>query len=154
MQNNRFLRTVRDRQAFRRAAPWALALALLAPMGGCTVVNTATIPPPNPAVRQPFVTLGDITTPYESLGLVQVTRKGVLLFGFLDPVGTDIQQGFNDVLVPLIRERGADGMINVRFHQTQYLLPTRIIFAVLFIFPLPTNVTITGEIVRLRPPGT
>jgi hypothetical protein len=137
----------------RHVLKWAVALALLVPLGACTVVNTATIPLPNPAIRQPFVTLGDVTTPYESLGLVQITRKGVLLFGFLDPVGTEIQQGFNDVLIPLIRERGGDGMINVRCHQTQYLLPTKIIFAILFFVPLPTNVTITGEIVRLRPPG-
>ena len=53
--------------------------------------------------------------------MVQATRSGVLLFGFADVVGTDLQAGFEEVLLPQIREMGGDGAINVRFRQTQYL---------------------------------
>lgn len=42
---------------------------------------------------------------------------------------------------------GGDGAIHVRFHQTQYLPLTRVL---LFWFPLPTHVTVTGEVVKLR----
>ena len=46
---------------------------------------------------------------------------------------------------------GGDGIINVRFEQTQYALPTRILFAILFFIPLPSESTITGEVVKLSP---
>jgi hypothetical protein len=46
----------------------------------------------------------------------------------------------------------------VRFQQTQYSLATRILFAVLFFVPLPSEATITGEVVKLdpgaQPPGS
>jgi hypothetical protein len=46
---------------------------------------------------------------------------------------------------------GGDGIMNVRFQQTQYILPTRILFAVLFFIPLPSEVTLSGEVVKLGP---
>lgn len=124
----------------------ALPLLLLA---GCTVVNTATLPSERDG-RAIFVSAGDIPEAYESLGIVQVTRAGVLLFGFVDVVGTDLQAGFEEVLVPTIREMGGDGAINARFRQTQYLPVTKVLGALFFIFPLPTSVTITAEVVKLK----
>jgi hypothetical protein len=120
---------------------------LVALLAACTVVNHA-LPS---AQGQPgvFVTAGDTRQPYESLGPVQVTRKGVLLFGFADPAGTDLDAGMAD-LAEEARRMGADGVINVRFQQTQYLPATRVLFAILFIVPLPSECTLTGEAIKLR----
>ena len=125
-----------------------LVLALVA-LTGCTVVNTASVPSDRSG-QDIFVTAGDIPEPYESLGLIQATRAGVLLFGFADVGGTDLQAGFRDVLIPQVRELGGDGAINVRFHQTQYLPATKVLGAIFFIFPLPSQVVITAEVVRLK----
>jgi len=110
-------------------------------------VNTAVIP----TGAGPLITSGDVNRPYHSLGLVQATRKGVLLFGFVDVVGTDLHAGFNEVLTPLVRQMGGDAAINVRFHQTQYLPLTQVLFAFPFFFiPLPTEVTLTAEVIKFN----
>jgi hypothetical protein len=104
-----------------------------------------------------FVSTSDLPGPYKSLGVVQATRRGVLLFGAVDPAGTDLQADLDDQLLPQVRMMGGDGVINARFQQTQYTLPTRLLFAILFFIPLPSEVTITGEVVKLeagaQPPG-
>jgi hypothetical protein len=123
-------------------------LALMA-LTGCTVVNTASVPSDRSG-KDIFVTAGDIPEPYESLGFIQATRAGPLLFGFADVAGTDLQAGFRDVLIPQVRELGGDGAINVRFQQTQYLPATKVLGAIFFIFPLPSQVVITAEVVRLK----
>ena len=128
-----------------------LALSLMA-LTGCTVINTAALPSERGG-QEVFITAGDIPEPYESLGVVQATRSGVLLFGFVDVVGTDIEAGLREVLMPQVREMGGDGAINVRFRQTQYLPVTKVIGAIFFIFPLPSSVTVTAEVVKLKRPG-
>jgi hypothetical protein len=129
-----------------------LALSLMA-LTGCTVINTATLPSTRGG-QETFVTAGDISEPYESLGVVQATRSGVLLFGFVDVVGTDIDAGLREVLVPQVQEMGGDGAINVRFRQTQYLPVTKALGAIFFIFPLPSSVTVTAEVVKLKRGGS
>ncbi len=132
----------------------ALVVACCASFAACTIVNTAVLPN-DPKQHAPFVTTGDIQGPYQSLGLIQVTRKGHLLFGFVDIVGTDIQTGFNEVLMPELRRLNGDGIVNVRFHQTQVLPAIKVVQAILFFVPfLWTEVTITGEVVKLAPGGT
>ncbi len=127
-----------------------LLLALsLAALTGCTVIHTAAVPSDRSG-QDIFVTAGDIPEPYDSLGLVQATRSGVLLFGFVDVVGTDIEAGLKDVLIPQVREMGGDGAINVRFRQTQYLPVQQVLGAIFFFAPLPTSVTVTAEVVKLR----
>jgi hypothetical protein len=128
-----------------------LALSLMA-LTGCTVINTASLPSARGG-QDVFVTAGDISEPYESLGVVQATRSGVLLFGFVDVVGTDIEAGLRDVLMPQVKEMGGDGAINVRFRQTQYLPVSQVLGAIFFIFPLPSSVTVTAEVVKLKRPG-
>ena len=128
-----------------------LALSLMA-LTGCTVINTAALPSERGG-QEVFITAGDIPEPYESLGVVQATRSGVLLFGFVDVVGTDIEAGLRDVLMPQVREMGGDGAINVRFRQTQYLPVSKALGAIFFIFPLPSSVTVTAEVVKLKRPG-
>ncbi|HEX8436575.1 hypothetical protein [Archangium sp.] len=125
-----------------------LAFALLA-LTGCTVINTASVPSDRSG-RDVFVTAGDIPEAYETLGLVQATRSGVLLFGFVDVIGTDIDAGLKDVLIPQVREMGGDGAINVRFRQTQYLPVTKVFGAIFFFIPLPSSVTVTAEVVKLQ----
>lgn len=129
-----------------------LALSLMA-LTGCTVINTASLPSERGG-QEVFITAGDIPEPYESLGVVQATRSGVLLFGFVDVVGTDIEAGLRDVLMPQVREMGGDGAINVRFRQTQYLPVSQVLGAIFFIFPLPSSVTVTAEVVKLKRPGS
>lgn len=125
-----------------------IAFALVA-LTGCTVINTASVPSDRGG-RDIFVTAGDIPEPYETLGLVQATRSGVLLFGFVDVIGKDLEAGFKDVLIPQVREMGGDGAINVRFRQTQYLPVTKVFGAIFFFLPLPSSVTVTAEVVRLH----
>jgi hypothetical protein len=128
-----------------------LALSLMA-LTGCTVINTASLASERGG-QDVFITAGDIPEPYESLGVVQATRSGVLLFGFVDVVGTDIEAGLRDVLMPQVKEMGGDGAINVRFRQTQYLPVSQVLGAIFFIFPLPSSVTVTAEVVKLKRPG-
>jgi hypothetical protein len=130
----------------------AVTAAALLVASGCTTINTAHLPSDRSG-RDIFVTAGDIPEPHESLGLVQVQRAGVRLFGFWDVVGTDIQTGLRDVLVPQIRQMGGDGAINVRFRQVQYAPATQAVFAVLFFIPLPTEVVVTAEVVKLTQPA-
>ncbi|RMG18101.1 MAG: hypothetical protein D6729_07580 [Deltaproteobacteria bacterium] len=126
----------------------ALLLACLSPLG-CTVINTARVPSDRSGDHI-FVSAGDIPEPYESLGMIQVTRSGLLLFGFIDLVGTDLQAGFEKVLIPEIERLGGDGAINAHFHMTQYTPITKALFAFPFFFiPLPSEVTISAEVVRL-----
>ena len=125
-------------------------LLLLMALAGCTSVNVARVPSVGDR-RDVFVTTGDVKGPYESLGVVQTTRRGVLLFGFADPAGTDLEAGLRESLLPEVRRLGGDGIMNLRFQQTQYTVPTRILFALLFIIPLPSEVTLTGEVVKLGP---
>ncbi|HZH74844.1 MAG TPA: hypothetical protein VEY88_02355 [Archangium sp.] len=125
-------------------------LLMLMALTGCTAVNVARAPSVGDT-RDVFVTTGDVKGPYQSLGVVQTTRRGVLLFGFADPAGTDMEAGMYESLIPEVRRMGGDGIMNVRFQQTQYILPTRILFAVLFFIPLPSEVTLSGEVVKLGP---
>ena len=127
----------------------ALLLCAVVVSAGCTVVNTASVPSDRQG-GEIFVTAGDIPEAYESLGMIQATASGVLLFGFIDPVGTDIDAGFHELLIPEVEKLGGDGVINVKFHQTQYVPVTQVLFAILFFIPLPSSVTLTGEVVRLQ----
>jgi hypothetical protein len=126
-----------------------LLVVSLAALSGCTVINTAAVPSDRSG-QDLFLAAGDIPEPYESLGVVQATRGGLLLFGFVDVVGTDIEAGLKDVLMPQIREMGGDGAINMRFRQTQYLPAQRVLGAIFFFIPLPSSVTVTAEVVKLR----
>jgi hypothetical protein len=125
-------------------------LLILVTLAGCTSVDVARVPSIRDT-REVFVTTGDVKGPYQSLGVVQATRRGVLLFGFADPAGTDLEGGLNETLIPEVRRLGGDGIMNLRFQQTQYTIPTRILFALLFFIPLPSEVTLSGEVVKLGP---
>jgi hypothetical protein len=125
----------------------AVAAAVLAT--GCTVINTTALPSDRSG-KDVFVTAGDIPDPHDVVGIVQATRSGVLLFGFIDVVGTDLDAGFKEVLIPQIKEMGGDGAVRARFHMTQYTPGAKVLGAIFFIFPLPSEVTITAQVVKLR----
>jgi hypothetical protein len=127
-----------------------LLLGTVLVLGACTTVDVARAPSLRGG-REVFVSTADVPGPYQSLGVVQATRRGVLLFGFADPAGTDLQSSLDEQLLPQVRSMGGDGVINVRFQQTQYTLPTRILFAILFFIPLPNEATLSGEVVKLAP---
>lgn len=131
-----------------RAWKMTLALALGAAATGCTVVDKVALPSV-PGGNEPFVTAGDLAEPHEVLGAIQVSRSGPLLFGNIDVVGTKLEDGFKDVLLPEIKKMGGDGVVRVRFHQTQYTPIARVMGAIFFVFPLPSTVTITGQVVKL-----
>jgi hypothetical protein len=97
-----------------------------------------------------FVTAGDIAVPHDVLGMVQVHRAGVLLFGNIDIIGTDLEAGFRETLMPEVKKLGGDGVVRVRYHMTQYTPWARVLGALFFIFPLPSQVTITGQVVKLK----
>jgi hypothetical protein len=120
-----------------------------AAFAGCTMVNSVSLPLRG-MTADPFVTSGDLAEPHDVLGWVQVTRTGVLLFGNLDVVGTDLDAGFKKALIPAIKEAGGDGAVRVRYQMTQYSPAARVFGAIFFIFPLPSSVTITGQVVKLK----
>ena len=127
-----------------------LAVALFAFAGtGCTVVNTVTLPS-QPGQGDVFVTAGDISEPHDVLGLVQASRSGVLLLGNFDVVGTDLEAGFKEVLIPEIKRMGGDGAVRVRFHMTQYTPVAHVLGAIFFFAPLPSTVVVTGQVVKLK----
>jgi hypothetical protein len=105
-----------------------------------------------------LITMGDTARPYESLGYLQLTRKGADLFGFISIVDADIQKLFGEELIGELARRGADGIINVRFRERQWTTAERVLFALppLFLFPMPTKVELSGELIRfvdLAPPA-
>lgn len=125
---------------------FALALS-----SSCTVVNSVSLPAvPGQPGQDIFVTAGDIAAPHEVLGMVQVHRGGVLLFGNIDVIGTDLDAGFKETLIPEVKKLGGDGVVRVRYQMTQYTPLARVFGAIFFIFPLPSQVTITGQVVKLR----
>ena len=97
-----------------------------------------------------LITMGDTARPYESLGYLQLTRKGADLFGFFSIVDADIKKLFGDELIRELEKRGADGIINLRFHERQWTTAERVLFALppLFLFPMPTRVELSGELIR------
>jgi hypothetical protein len=127
---------------------WMMAAALAATTG-CTMVDKVSLPSV-PGTKEVFVTAGDIREPHDVLGVVQVSRSGPLLFGNIDVVGTDLESGFKEVLLPEVKKMQGDGVVRVRYHMTQYTPFARIAGALFFIFPLPSNVTITGQVVKLK----
>ncbi len=134
-------------EALMKKTTLLIALALVT--AGCSAVNVATLPSDRSGSAI-FLSAGDIPETYETVGAIQVRRAGVLLFGFWDVVHTDLQYGLEQVLIPEIEAMGGDGAINVRFHQTQYLTVTKALFAFPFFFiPLPSDVVITAEVVKL-----
>lgn len=117
----------------------------------CTVVNSIALPSvPGAPGQEIFVTAGDISAPHDVLGMVQVHRAGVLLFGNIDIIGTDLEAGFKETLIPEVKKLGGDGVVRVRYHMTQYTPWARVVGAIFFVFPLPSEVTITGQVVKLK----
>jgi hypothetical protein len=110
----------------------------------------------SPQVQQRYlITMGDIDRPYESLGYLQLTRKGADAFGFLSIVDADLRELFGRELIDELSKRGADGIINVTFHERQWTIAERVLFALppFFLFPLPTRVELSGELIRFVAAG-
>jgi hypothetical protein len=114
----------------------------------------------SPSVQNRYlITMGDTSRPYESLGYLQLTRKGADLFGFISIVDADMQKLFGQELIKELDKRHADGIINVRFHERQWTTAERVLFALppMFLFPMPTKVELRGELIRWvdvgPPPG-
>jgi hypothetical protein len=97
---------------------------LLLLLTGCTAVSYAPVPSQR-AQGQIFVSAEGLNEPYESVGIVQVTRRGVLLFGFADPAGTDLSAAVNE-MEGQVRRANADGVINAKVEQTNYTTAARI----------------------------
>lgn len=135
-----------------RVRRWAVAASCVAAVlaASCTAVNTAHLPGSPVADGPLFVTTSDIDLAYDSLGPIQATRRGVVVFGFLDPVGFDLERCVNDTLIPEARRIGANGVINLRFEQTQLTPATRVLGAFLFFIPFPVECTVRGEAVLVR----
>ena len=102
-----------------------------------------------------LITMGDTGRAYESLGYLQMTRKGADLFGFISIVDADIKKLFGDELIKELEKRHADGIINLRFHERQWTTAERVLFALppMFLFPLPTRVELSGELIRWTDTG-
>ncbi|MSP24351.1 MAG: hypothetical protein EXR75_04150 [Myxococcales bacterium] len=124
----------------------ALICGALFAATGCTSVSFATLPQAQ-SRGELLITQEAMAGPYESKGVLQLTRKGAILFGFADVVGTDLESAIEE-LGPEIRSRGADGLVNMRVEQTQYSTFRRIVAILHFFAPLPAEVTINGELVK------
>ncbi len=132
----------------RSLTPLALVGALA--LTSCTSVQYVEFPK-RTAPGTIFFTAEAVKPPYESVGVIQLTRKGARVFGFADPVGTDLEAAMKE-LTPQIQTSGADGVANVRMHATPITTGEEILGAIFFFIPIGTQVTITGELVRLGPP--
>ena len=121
---------------------------ILTLLSACSVQNMYAYP--EDVQSKYVITTGDTDRPYESLGYIQITKTGATLFGFLDVNDADLEGMFSEALVTEIDKAGADGVINLHFHETQYTTTTRSIFAVLFVIPLPRAVTVTAELVKFK----
>lgn len=132
-------------------------IAAITATGACGSVRNAYVQPP--AVQQRYlITMGDTQRPHESLGYLQLTRKGADLFGFISIVDADLQKLFGEELIDELKKRNADGIVNVTFHERQWTTAERVLFALppMFLFPLPTRVELRGELIRFvdgGPPG-
>jgi hypothetical protein len=113
---------------------------------GCTSVSAAKLPQAH-GPADLLVTQEAIAEPYESKGVLQLTRKGAVVFGFIDVPGTDLESAIAEI-GPEARKRDADGIVNMRVEQTQYSTFARVLGAVFFFVPLPSEVTINGELVK------
>jgi hypothetical protein len=134
--------------------PHLFVVVALAAATACTA-RSAYVQSPSVQNRY-LITMGDTSRPYQSLGYLQMTRKGADLFGFISIVDADLQKLFGEELLAELGKRGADGIINVRFQERQWTTAERVLFALppLFLFPLPTRVELTGELIRWSPPVT
>jgi hypothetical protein len=127
----------------------AILIASILAVTACGSARSAYVQPPQVQNRY-LITMGDTSRPYESLGYLQLTRKGADLFGFISIVDADLQKLFGDELIAELQARGADGIINLRFHERHYTTGERVLFALppFFLFPLPTKVELHGELIR------
>lgn len=104
-----------------------------------------------PQVQQRYlITMGDTDRPYQSLGYLQMTRKGADILGWVSVVDADLDKMLGDELIRELERRGADGIINLRFKERQWTTGERLLFLIppMILIPLPTRVEITGELVR------
>jgi hypothetical protein len=128
-----------------------LALLLITTSVACSAQSAYVYPT---KIRQRYlITTGDTGRPYESLGYLQLTRKGADLFGFIPVVDADFERLFGHELVRELEQSGADGIINVRFHERQWTTAQRLGFALFFFVPMPTQVELTGELIKFTPPA-
>lgn len=125
--------------------------ALLASTAGCTAVSVYRYPD---SVQQRYlITTGDTDRPYESLGYVQITQKGADILGFVPIVSANLESVFGDALIREIERAGADGIINVHFHERQWTPAQRLGFLLSIVVWVPTYVELTGELIRFLPEG-
>lgn len=128
--------------------PVVIAALLWAALPACTAIDVATLPG-GARPGEILITQETLQEPYDSVGLLQITRKGVHLVGFADPAGTDLAAVIEQV-APEIRYSGADVLMNARVEMTQYTLPAKLLGLLFFFIPQPAEVTISGELVRRR----
>jgi len=128
----------------------ALTVAALIATTACATTSSYMYPK---AVQQRYtITTGDVDRPYESLGYIQLTKKGFDLFAVIQVVPANLEAIFGEELLPILKRSGADGIINVRFHERQWTAAERIglLFTVVGIFWLPTQAELTGELIRYK----
>jgi hypothetical protein len=134
----------------------SLIVCLTAALSGCTAKSAYVYP--ERVQERYLITMGDTDRPYESLGYLQITRKGADLFGFIPLADASLKKLFGDELIREMERRGADGIINLRFKERQWTTGQRVLFALppMFLFPLPTKAELSGELIRFvdrGPPG-
>jgi hypothetical protein len=130
-----------------RSASVSMSLVMLAAFTACTATEFSRTPQMQRA-GEIFITQESLNQPYESLGLVQVTRRGARIFGFIDPAGTDMPDAMAQ-LEAEVRRSGADGAMNVRVIGQPVHTGTKILGLIFFFIPFSNEVTVTAELVRL-----
>ena len=127
-----------------------LSLVLL--LAACTARSSYVYPP---EVSQRYlITQGGTDRPYQSVGYVQITRKGGDIFGYLPIVDADLEVMFGELLIEELQRHGADGIINVHFNERQWTTAERLPFLLiplLWFWPVPTLVELNGEMIRWVP---
>ena len=128
---------------FRRSM-FPLAIILL--IAGCTAVNTVNLAGRVGENRDIVVTTGGVDQPYRSIGIIQITRTGSWLLGFIPLLPADLDNAFRETLADEATHYGADAVINVNFYELQYplLLKIVLVFSVISL----QYVVVTGEMVE------
>ncbi len=80
---------------------------------GCTTIDVALLPDKEDI----FITAGDITQPYEPLGMIFVSKSN-LRFLYIPIRDVSLDMVLHNYFIPQVRKLGADGVIKVGFRHT------------------------------------
>ncbi|MBM3328829.1 MAG: hypothetical protein FJY67_05040 [Calditrichaeota bacterium] len=127
----------------RMNLPTLLALACLS---GCAAETTVHLGGSLKGDREIVLTTGSLDQPVRSIGITQVSRYGLALFGFFDLWPADLREVLNRDLRDAAARTGADAVVNLQFFEMQYPAALKILSILTVVSP--RYAFATGELVE------